>query len=277
MKSEDDTVSTLDGPVWEALLQQVNAPLASVVGWGAATTQGLVRTRNEDSWGHDQQRLFVVADGMGGFEGGDVAAEAAVRTLVSASAVGGDVDFERWISSANIAIRAAARQNGFDRSGAAVVACAVRGGLVVVAHVGDTRAYRLRDGVLAALTRDHTVEAELQAEGLESLASTRSRRELGALTRYLGGADDVAQPVVDSHVPSVGDRLILCSDGVSRQLSIKEMANAAMLADPSGAAHQLVQAADEKGGRDNATALCIDFGVDTEHEKQSTRSKRDSD
>ena len=276
MKSEDDTVSTLDGPVWEALLQQVNAPLASVIGWGAATTQGLVRTRNEDSWGNHGERLFVVADGMGGFDGGDVAAEVAVRTLVSASAVGGDIDFERWIASVNIAIRAAALQNGFDRCGAAVVACAVHGGLVVVAHVGDARAYRLRDGALVALTRDHTVEAELRAEGLESLASTRSRRELGALTRYLGGADDVGQPVLDSQVPLAGDRLILCSDGISRQLSTAEMAELAMLEDPLGAAHQLVQAADEKGGRDNATALCIDFGVDPKNDKQGTRSKRGS-
>ncbi len=277
MKSEDDTVSTLDGPVWETLLAQVNAPLASVVGWGAATTQGLVRSRNEDSWGNDRERLFVVADGMGGFEGGDVAAEAAVRTLVAASSVGADVDFERWMSSANIAIRAASRQHGFDRSGAAVVACAIRGGLVIVAHVGDARAYRLRNGALAALTRDHTVEAELQAEGLESLAATRSRREMGALTRYLGGADEVGSPVVDSHVPAVGDRLILCSDGVSRQLSVTEMAEAAMLDDPAGAAHQLVQAADEKGGRDNATALCVDFGVGAEHDKQGTRSKKGCD
>lgn len=274
MSVDDETVSTLDGPVWETFRAQVAEPLATVVGWGAATTKGAIRNRNEDSWGHDRACLFAVADGMGGFEGGDVAAETAIRTLVAASAGGADVDWERWMNSANISVRAAARQQGFERSGAAVVGCSIRRGLVTVAHVGDARAYRLRDGVLVALTRDHTVEAELLAEGLGSLIASRSRRELGALTRYLGGTDDVGRPVIESHVPYGGDRLILCSDGVSHQLSGTEISHAATMDDPAGAARELVRLADEHGGRDNATAVCIDFGADNEHDTTNRRPQK---
>ena len=92
------------------------------------------------------------------------------------------------------------------------------------------------------------------------MVASVSRQELAALTRYLGGSDELAVPSASSHAPEHGDRLLLCTDGVSRQLTAAEILIVGGSGTPKAAADALVALADDKGGTDNATAICLDFG-----------------
>ena len=269
MTVEDDTVDELfaDGFLHAPGLSTATAtssPAALVCDWGASTTVGLIRARNEDAWGEYARRLFVVADGMGGQAGGDLAAKGAVAGLVSTVRARGVDDWRSTIRRLNNQVRTACLAKGFGQAGTAIVAAVVTDGRVSIAHVGDCRAYRLRMGHLTCLTNDHTVEAELRAAGIDVGESSRGGLPLFALTRHVGGADERCVPDVTSFVPLPGDLLLLVSDGVSRQLrpdEIVDLCSETFSAERIAA--ELTRHADLAGGRDNATATIVRFAADT--------------
>lgn len=250
---EDDTWPTADGPVLANVdLSAGRGP--TVVAWAAGTEIGRVRTRNEDRWGHLGTHAFVVADGMGGHDGGELAASTAVRVALE-----GDGGWQDRVIRANEAVRDEARDAGFDNAGTTLVAVAVTPRRATVVGVGDSRVYRLREGRLDQLTEDHTVRGALLAAGIDADQHASPRQARG-LTSYLGiSPDRLRVDVID--VPTrVGDRLLLCSDGVHQAFDHHGLADELGRRDAEQVVAGLLRGAEAAGGRDNATAIVIDLG-----------------
>ena len=241
--------------------------------WGAATDVGRLRTANEDAFCADD-RLFVVADGMGGHLAGEVAAAMAVDAL--RDRMGGSVttDIDALIGAVDTANRQIfqASHTRVDQHGMGTTLTAiapvrcdgeVQLGLV---NVGDSRAYAVRRGRLTQLSIDHSYVQELIASGQITATDARTHPHRNIVTRALG-----IEPVVRIDawtMPIVaGDRFILCSDGLVDEVLdtvIGELA--ADILDPQEAADRLVATANRNGGRDNITVVVIDVieGADTQ-------------
>lgn len=230
----------------------------------AATRRGANRPNNEDALlagGGEEGNLFAVADGMGGHEAGEVAGSVAVEVLnrlkSSGSLAGAVRRADRLIS--------ACRDDGeFAGMGTTLVALrfgeAEGSGLAAeVAHVGDSRAYLLREGRLRRLTEDHSLAAELARGGVITSEQAAAHPRRHVLTRALGAGDARAErKTFDARA---GDRFVLCSDGLSG--AVGEARMRAVLGreeEPEGAALGLVAAAAGAGATDDATAVVVDVG-----------------
>ena len=235
---------------------------------------GRVRDHNEDYSGHFAPSselegrthgwLFVVADGVGGEERGEVASQTAVETLVAGfrAAPKGEahtVLMPRLVQSANTCIYELGRSAspGGSRMATTVVACAFRYDRVVVAHVGDSRCYLIRRGAALQITRDHTVVAEQVRLGLlsEREASEAETRHL--LSRSLGNDLFVNVEIGDRQV-QVDDVLLLCSDGLHGPVNSSEIGEIVKWnPDLPTAARKLIALANEKDGGDNVSVQLI--------------------
>jgi protein phosphatase len=249
------------------------------------TDAGKVRKNNEDSLlvgeGRDET-LFVVADGIGGFEAGEVASSIAVDVLKD---VESSQSLEDAIREANRRILVAARgDERLSNMGTTVVAVRFGGTeeepLAEVSHVGDSRVYLFRDGALRPLTEDHSLVAELVRSGDLTRAQASEHPQKNLITRALGAEDDIE---VDTTVLPIklDDRLILCSDGLTDMLPEPRMLEllASSPEGPERAARALVQAALDAGGLDNVTVVVVDIkGEDTlderEHRSSGTQEMR---
>ena len=223
-----------------------------------ATHVGLVREGNEDSYLTDEP-LFAVADGMGGHRGGEVASQLAVETLEKL--------FQKGIGELPDQVQEANRVV-FERSvvdekvagmGTTLTAALVEGDRVRLAHVGDSRAYLLRDGGLRLLTEDHTLVHRMVTEGEISREEAETHPQRSVLTRALG-VETVVDVDDDSIQVRPGDRLLLCTDGLTSMVSEQAVEEALRtVPDPHEAAQRLVQLANEGGGADNTTVVVLDF------------------
>ena len=241
-----------------------------------ATHAGKVRANNEDALlvgeGRDET-LFVVADGIGGFEAGEVASRIAVDVLKELAP---GASFEAAISEANRRILAAGR--GDERlSGMGTTVVAVRFGgtrdepVAQVAHVGDSRTYLLRGGSLRPVTEDHSLVAELVRSGDLTRDQAAEHPQKNLITRALGADEEVE---VDTAVLPVeaGDRFLLCSDGLSDMIPETRIGEilAEAPGDPERPAQNLVSAALDAGGADNVTVIVVDVKAETApHEERS--------
>jgi protein phosphatase len=223
-----------------------------------------VRSTNDDNYmARDDVGLWAVADGMGGHRGGDVASAIACETLghsFSDRTVDGLIDA---IERANEAVyETAAGDPELTGMGTTMVALAVvdehGDEVLAIANVGDSRVYRYSAGLLEQLTDDHSLVADLVREGTLSPEEAAVHPQRNIVTRALGVNDRV--PVDTLTVdPVVGDRYLLCSDGLFNEVA--EAGIAAVLRqvdDPAEAADQLVRLAVEGGGRDNVTVVVVD-------------------
>jgi PPM family protein phosphatase len=253
------------------------------VRWGAATHVGLVRAGNEDAYVAEPM-VFGVADGMGGHQAGEVAAEIASRIIrdrlgTGASNVGVVV---ASVVEANASIYQAAHAS-IDHQGmgttltALVVLRADESSVARFAliNVGDSRTYLLRNGELHRATVDHSYVQELVNTGHISEDEARSHPRRNIVTRALGIEPTVR---VDTWlVPMVhGDRFILCSDGLVDEVHDDEIAAIALAtADPQAAADQLIAKANANGGRDNTTVVVVDVlqGVEPSAEETELESE----
>ncbi len=254
---DEDTVPTLDDALISSIRAEALAPVTSVSGWGVASSRGHVRRQNEDAWGHLAEQFFVVADGMGGYAGGQLAARTAVTGLLSTAASRGVSDWPGALERLNNQVKTATRGRGFERAGTAIAALSLVNGVASVANVGDVRVYRISAGRLSLLTTDHTVGEELIKAGVDPAASGHPKGVLQALTRHVGGIDDLCVPAVNSVVPLHGDRLLMVTDGVYRQVAPADIVGALSNVDCETGANRIVSLADDAGGRDNATALVL--------------------
>jgi serine/threonine protein phosphatase PrpC len=219
---------------------------------------GRQRQGNEDSY-YVRAPLFVVADGMGGAQAGEVASELAVRQFESGLPDGRAPGkaLAELIQAANAEIHTQARDDpDLAGMGTTVTAAYVDGDTVVVAHVGDSRCYLLRDGDLIRLTRDHSLVGELVARGKLTEEQAESHPQRSVITRALGAYPEVE---VDTEVFPArdGDVFLLCSDGLTGMVHEPQLKP--LLEDRERSLEQigrtLIAAANEAGGRDNITVI----------------------
>ena len=233
---------------------------------GARTDVGRVRTGNEDSYFVDAP-LFVIADGMGGHAAGDVASATAVKVIQDKRQEIATTDPETLttaIREANRAIWSKATEDTNLRGmGTTCTLILVDGSTAQVAHVGDSRAYLFHDGKLRQITDDHTLVGRLVREGKLKPEEAARHPQRSMVTRALGVDEDVE---VDQFSLSLaeGDRLMICSDGLSGMISDDEIADVlGEVTDPQAAADRLVDLANEAGGEDNITVIVVDVGVES--------------
>jgi protein phosphatase len=235
---------------------------------GGATDTGLVRDHNEDSFLADEG-LFVVADGVGGHKAGEVASQTAVETIkreFREPTTDGLVDA---VKTANRTVWNLAEANPDQRGmGTTLTALALvdEDGeeRLAVVNVGDSRAYLLQQGELEQLTEDHSLVEQLVREGQLTPEEAQVHPQRSIITRALGLDPEVD---VDSWelTPYKGDRILLCSDGLTNEVSDDEIASTLRtVSDPDEAARQLVQAARDHGGSDNITCVVVDVVDDND-------------
>lgn len=238
--------------------------------WGAASDTGRVRQANEDSF-LVVDGLFAVADGMGGHQAGEVASHLALESLEAGFTAAGTDVLVRAVEGANHALvqRSAADPElagmGTTLVAMALVEAAGRDAIGVV-NVGDSRLYLLSDGAMTQITEDHSLVASMERQGRLTAAEAAVHPQRNILTRALGIDGSV---LVDSWeiLPVVGDRYLICSDGLFNEVDDSRIAaTLRRLADPNEACRELVRLANEGGGRDNITCVIVDviddFGRD---------------
>jgi PPM family protein phosphatase len=240
---------------------------------GAATSVGRVRSANEDAYLVEADRgLFVVCDGMGGSAAGEVASLLAVKTIgafVGNGALGTSpydglqprtAGLGKAIEEANRAIIEQAQNEAAQAGmGTTVVAVWIGDGLASIGHVGDSRLYARNAVGFAALTSDHSfVEAQLKA-GLISREQSLVSHHQNILLRALGRDPDMRVELAEAPI-AAGDRLLLCSDGLTKTVSDEDLAAALdrYRGDPQGACDHLIAAANDNGGPDNVTAIVVE-------------------
>lgn len=245
----------------------------------AGTDTGRERTLNEDSFLVDEKEKFlIVADGMGGQAAGEVASQLAVekvRQFIRDSALENDatwpVNYEPALSFAQNRLRAAffmansviytEGQSSPDKKGMGTTAVAAlfEERTACIAHVGDSRAYLLRDNELQQLTQDHTWVNQQVANGMISEAEARNHPYKNIITRALGSSNTLEVDHINQELKA-GDMLLFCSDGLSNMLSDKDLRNILVLAenDLDLIIETLITMANENGGKDNITAVVVE-------------------
>lgn len=246
------------------------------------TDTGRLRTNNEDAVSQDPaSQLAVLADGMGGYNAGEVASHMACelitaelsRWLNEAASLAADIDVKRameiCVDKANRAIFDAAQSNAdYHGMGTTLVVAVFRPRRVLIGHVGDSRAYRWRDGKLQQLTKDHSLLQEQIDAGLITPEDAAVSANKNLVTRAVG-VEEFVQLDVDSHDLQEADVVLLCSDGLSdmlddasiaRVFSQHEVAEKQQASGPSALetlGQSLIAAANEAGGRDNIAVSLV--------------------
>ncbi len=247
---------------WNEQASKNSAPISA----GAASDTGVVRDRNEDAYGEfvsqeTEERLFIVADGMGGHERGQEASRTAVAAVHETffNIRRGTV-LERLrhaFHEANERVYGDAENRKTGGSmGTTATAVALVEGEIYLAHVGDSRAYCFRANESRQLTRDHTVAREMQRRGTLTAEEARSHPRRGTLTRAVGVEPTVEVDLREVGPFQAGDHLLLCTDGLEN-LSETVLRETVLDNSPQRACEQLVQRANDRGGHDNATALVV--------------------
>lgn len=227
--------------------------------WATATHQGMVRETNEDSvypkssGESSDEVLLIVADGMGGHVAGEVASRLAINAAAST-----DVDPADRVAAGNRAIREeVARDPGLDGMGTTMTLLQIEDGAATIAHVGDSRAYLLRDGELRQLTEDHTVAAEYVAQGQLSPEEAATHPQRHMLLRTLGLTRFVNIDEVTVEIRP-GDRLLLCSDGLTEMVRDESIGSTLVEGTPDEVVWELVEMANNAGGVDNITVVVVE-------------------
>lgn len=241
------------------------------------TNSGMVRSHNEDSVAYEPAcGLVVLADGMGGYNAGEVASGIAISVVATEishrlkEASPTDRDEESGeelgvvllrdnIQKANASIfHAAQSQPQYAGMGTTIVSGLFYDNRLVAGHVGDSRMYRLRGEVLETITRDHSLLQEQLDSGMISVADARQSKNKNLVTRAVG-IDAEVVPEIHVHDVLVGDIYLLCSDGLNDMVEDEDIQSTlyAMQGNLPLAASQLVQMANDNGGRDNVSVILV--------------------
>jgi len=236
----------------------------------AKTDIGLVRGQNQDAYavGELSESLgwAVVCDGMGGPSGGEIASEIAINTvsegmnrLLHAESTGAELHsvISEVIVAANGRIFEMGEENaGLKGMGTTLVLCVLRGAEFTVAHVGDSRAYLIRDGTIKRLTSDHSLVQKMVERGEISEDEASVHPQKNIITRALGVMAEVAfDTAVHEFLP--GDLILLCTDGLTNLCEDEEILEAAGRLSPDALPPALIDLANERGGLDNITAVVM--------------------
>jgi serine/threonine protein phosphatase PrpC len=241
------------------------------IAFGAKTDLGRVRENNEDKFDYMEPdepsvlatkgRVFAVADGMGGHSAGQVASELSlnvfIRSFYSDSSSDVEKTLRKAVKEANSYVVDVARTiPGRSGMGATLTAAIVRDDDMFLAQVGDSRCYLLRSGELKQLTEDHSWVAEQVRSGAMSEAEAEQSPFRNVITRSMGGAPEV-EPDITAVKVLPGDRYLLCSDGLSGMIPFDEISELLGAGSPSVAAWNLIDRANQYGGKDNVTAFVL--------------------
>ncbi len=244
--------------------------------FGSRTEVGHVREHNEDSLVVTPP-LFAVADGMGGHEAGEVASEIAINALAELAPASPDGDaLARAVVAANLeVIKAPGKGIGREGMGTTLTAAVLEGERLVIAQVGDSRAYLLHQGRLQQLTRDHSLMADMIEAGQLTEAEARVHPNRSVITRAIG-SDPHMQPDIYELNVETGDRILLCSDGITTMIEDPQIARIMGSSETAQeCADNLVAAALDAGGYDNATAVVMDVeGFRVVRERKEKRKSR---
>ncbi|MBY0454039.1 MAG: Stp1/IreP family PP2C-type Ser/Thr phosphatase [Burkholderiaceae bacterium] len=243
--------------------------------FSARTDCGRVRGNNEDAVSVDTQvQVAVLADGMGGYNAGEIASSMATEFVCAEMArwltqahrplVSNDVRraLEICIENANLAIFAAARDHAaYNGMGTTLVASIFFGQRLMLAHVGDSRCYRLRAGQLVQLTRDHSWLQEQIDAGFITPQQAAQSGQRNLVTRALG-VEDAVEVELNEFAVEPHDLYLLCSDGLSEMLPAAAIATLVSAAEPlDDKAHHLIEAANTNGGGDNISVVLVQAGA----------------
>jgi serine/threonine protein phosphatase PrpC len=241
---------------------------------GAATDAGRVRPKNEDYvlWQAPDDAalrggrgaLFVVADGVGGYGGGEVASAEAAHAVMQEYYLHRRGEpgraLRRAVERANLHVYTARLAHpGLAGMQTTLTALALAGGRYWVAHVGDSKAWRLRAGMPALLTRDHTIVEEMRRLGLVDEARAGRHRHRHLLIRTVGG-DAMVRVDLSEGEACPGDCFVLATDGILEHLSAEDVCGAFANLPPSAAAAACIENANRRGGYDNLTVLGVRIG-----------------
>jgi protein phosphatase len=255
---------------------QAMAPARARYLCAARTDVGMRREHNEDSFLiNEDLGLYVVCDGMGGHAGGETASRLAVQTIereLLSARLGADDPFvairsleesplapalREAIEGACAAVHRTARANPeLQGMGTTCIALLVRGEQALVGHVGDSRAYLLRDGAITQLTEDHSLVNEQVRAGLLTPEEAKVSRLKNVITRSVGFEDDVLVDLLGVETRA-GDRFLLCSDGLSNLVANEEIGRIVHAQPLTEVPERLVQLANERGGDDNVTVIAV--------------------
>lgn len=264
----------LEGPTWRAggvtpafvAYERVGGETSLKIAAAACTDVGKVRQHNEDASLVDLGlNLFAVADGLGGHQAGERASQLAVETLGAVArdwqqrgeAVGVDVLLEAF-DRANFEILDDAANRPERRGmGTTLTAALIDHDRLWLGHVGDSRAWRLRDGELMMLTHDHTVVAQQMREGILTAEDARHHPMRHVLSRCLGVRDELEVDLLELDV-AAEDVYVLASDGLEPGVRPEDIASIlSETVDPETVARQLVDRACDRGGQDNVTVVVV--------------------
>lgn len=258
-----DTDSTYDAGTTTSLM------------WGARSDVGCIRSHNEDSY-LVQSPLFCVCDGMGGHAAGEVASSIAVETVAKTAPNAADPALlGAAVEAANAAVIEAAR-NGLGKPGMGCTATAayIENSTVAIAHAGDSRAYLLHEGSLIRVTRDHSYVEELVDAGEITADEARVHPNRSVITRALGSDPNMYADHFQIGIET-GDRLILCSDGLSSMIPDGEIERIAVQSSTAQiCTDNLVDAALAAGGTDNVTVVVVDLVDDGKLKAAETTRRR---
>ncbi len=227
--------------------------------WATATHQGMVRDQNEDtvyptsSGESDDEVLVIVADGMGGHVAGEVASRLAVNAAAS-----NDLGPTDRVAAGNRAIREeVARDPELEGMGTTMTLLEIEDDVATIGHIGDSRAYLLRDGELRQLTEDHTVAAEYMAQGKLSPEEAANHPQRHMLLRTLGLTRFVNVDEVKTEL-APGDRILLCSDGLTEMVTDDQITQTLGEGTPDEVVWALVEMANKAGGVDNISVAVVE-------------------
>ena len=244
---------------------------------GYKTDKGKFRERNEDAYFVDQtKRLFIVADGMGGYQGGEIASHLAVQTISKFLSPSSPASFlektserkelhksvlkaiQQSIAEANEEIhRKASEESQLNGMGTTIVLALFCNDLVYISHVGDSRAYLIRNNTIKQLTKDHSLVTELIKKGVISKEEAQNHHLRNIITRALGKEKDLKVDIIPLSYKK-GDYLLLCTDGLTDVVEDEEIKDIILKAkEPVKACNRLVNSANRRGGKDNVTVIII--------------------
>jgi protein phosphatase len=241
------------------------------------TDPGMVRSHNEDSIAADAANgLVVLADGMGGYNAGEVASGMATTVIVtemrqlltgvkphdvekgSSEEVAARLVRDQVLTANTSIYQAAQSQPQYAGMGTTLVVCLFYDNRVLVAHLGDSRLYMLRDGKFRQMTRDHSLLQEQIDSGIITAEQAKNAAHKNLVTKALG-IDPTVEPEIHEYPTKVGDVYLLCSDGLCDMVEDEDigMTLQALGGNLKLAAQQLVQMANDNGGRDNVSVILV--------------------
>ncbi len=234
--------------------------------YAIATDRGRERENNEDAaLGVPELGLFVIADGMGGHIGGEVASQVAIESVVAFvkghSPARDPKDGARLLSEAvleaNSAVLHEAELRELAGMGTTLTALQIAEHAATICHVGDTRAGLLQDGELSVLTRDHNIASLMVDQGIIPAAQATLHPERHMLTQAVGTSESIDPEIVQLEIPQ-GARILLSTDGLHDVVPVEVIAELAHQKELEGAARALIEQANERGGPDNVTVILIE-------------------